>query len=135
MSKSYCDFIDEITSDELYEGLLGYGMIAEKLPPVFTSVPFFNYCLNTNPSFSNKWQEYVSFNSMRNLNIPRNFGIPTPMRYEKLCSLLRDNWDAIRVHFHQQTDMEEYRVSRIHLRKRASTKSLFEMPEGEERHD
>lgn len=127
MSKSYCDFIDEITSDDIYEGLLAYGMITEKLPPVFTSVPFFDYCLNNNPIFSNDWQEYVSFSSMRNLNIPRIFGIPTPMKYEKLCSLLRDNWDNIRIHFHQETDMEEYRVSRIHLRKRASTKSLFEM--------
>lgn len=30
MEKKYCDFIDEITADELYEGLLGYGMFARK---------------------------------------------------------------------------------------------------------
>ena len=40
MEKKYCDFIDEISADDLYEGLLGYGMFANKLPPVFTSVPF-----------------------------------------------------------------------------------------------
>lgn len=44
MEKKYGEYLDEITANELYEGLLGYGMFANKLPPVFTSVPFFNYC-------------------------------------------------------------------------------------------
>ena len=44
MDKKYTDFMDEISSDELYEGLLAYGFFAEKLPPVFTAIPFFNYC-------------------------------------------------------------------------------------------
>ena len=42
MDKKYSEFMDEITADELYEGLLGYGMFANKLPPIFTSVPFFD---------------------------------------------------------------------------------------------
>ena len=44
MDKTYCDFMDEISEEELYEGLLAYGLFAEKIPPVFTSVPFFDYC-------------------------------------------------------------------------------------------
>ena len=44
MEKKYTDFMDEISSDELYEGLLAYGLFAEKLPPLFTSVSFFHYC-------------------------------------------------------------------------------------------
>lgn len=40
MEKKYTDFMDEISSDELYEGLLAYGLFAEKLPPLFTSVFF-----------------------------------------------------------------------------------------------
>ena len=39
MDKKYADFMDEISSDELYEGLLAYGLFTDKLPPVFTSVP------------------------------------------------------------------------------------------------
>lgn len=31
--------MDEISEDELYEGLLAYGF-CRKLPPVFTAVPF-----------------------------------------------------------------------------------------------
>ena len=30
MDKKYTDFMDEISSDELYEGLLAYGFFAEK---------------------------------------------------------------------------------------------------------
>ena len=79
MEKKYVDYMDEITANELYEGLLGYGMFANKLPPVFTSVSFFNYCQANNPVYSDKWHDYVNFSSMRNINIPRLFGIPTPM--------------------------------------------------------
>lgn len=32
MEKKYGDYMDEITANELYEGLLGYGMFANKLP-------------------------------------------------------------------------------------------------------
>ena len=127
MEKKYAEYLDEISSDELYEGLLGYGMFANKLPPIFTSVPFYDYCKNNNPNFSKKWQDYVSYSSMRNLNIPRTFGIPTPMTYQRLCLVLRDNWDALKEHFHQQTDSQEYRVSRIHLRKLFGKKEIFEM--------
>ena len=128
MEKKYAEFMDEITADELYEGLLGYGMFANKLPPVFTSVPFFNYCQVNSPTYSDKdWYDYVYYSSMRNVNIPRAFGIPTPMKYQRLCAVLRDNWGNLKQHFHQQTDHQKYRVSRIHLRKLFGKKELFEM--------
>lgn len=127
MEKKYADYLEEITSDDLYEGLLGYGMFANKLPPIFTSVPFYNYCMANNPTFAGKWQDYVYYCAMRNLNIPRTFGIPTPMKYQRLCLTLKENWDALKLHFHQQTDHLDYRVSRIHLRKLYGKKELFEM--------
>lgn len=127
MAKTYCEFIDEITADDLYEGLLGYGMFADKLPPVFTSKPFCDYCKANSPLFSKDWHDYVTFSAMRNTNIPRMFGIPTPMKYERLCSVLKDNWDNIKTHFHSQTEGVAYRISRIHLRKLHGSKALFEM--------
>ena len=128
MEKKYSEYMDEITSNDLYEGLLGYGMFADKLPPIFTSVPFFEYCLKNNPQYLDKqWNDYVHYSSMRNVNIPRSFGIPVPMKYQRLCSILRDHWDKLQQHFHQQTDNQTYRVSRIHLRKMFGKKELFEM--------
>lgn len=127
MEKKYSEYMDEITADELYEGLLGYGMFANRLPPVFTSVPFFDYCQANNPHFTDKWQDYIYYSSMRNINIPRAFGIPSPMKYQRLCMVIRTYWDELRQHFHQQTDNQEFRVSRIHVRKLYGKKEMFEM--------
>ena len=127
MSKSYCNFMDEITADELYEGLLAYGFFAEKLPPVFTAIQFFDYCKVLPASFSFDRNEYVSFRIMRNIGIPRQMGIPTPMSYQRLCATLRDYWGNIQQHFHAQTDEQSYRLSRIHIRKEYDSKQIFEM--------
>ncbi len=130
--KSYMDCLDEITGDELYEGLLGYGMFAEKLPPVFSSKAFYDYCV-ANPSAFNKKVEkgYIYFESMRNTNVPRPLGIPTPMKYAVLCGELRDNWDEIRDVFRNNTLGDPYKVSRLHIRKRAADKALLEVGYGE----
>lgn len=128
MEKTYCQYLNEISAEELYEGLLGYGLFANKLPPVFTSVPFLNYCQTNAPHYSDKaWHGYVHYSSMRNVNIPRAFGIPTPMKYQRLCWTLKENWNALRLHFQQQTSSQSYRISRIHLRKLYGKQELFEM--------
>lgn len=127
MQKSYCDFMDEITADELYEGLLVHGFFAEKLPPVFTVDSFFNYCNTQTQPFAAEKDEYVSFRAMRNVGIPRQMGLPTPMRYQRLCAELRDDWDKIQKHFHAYTDGQSYRISRIHIRKEYGEERLFDM--------
>lgn len=127
MPKNYCEFMDEITADELYEGLLAYGFFAEKMPPVFTAIPFFDYCKTLPTPFSFAKDEYISFRTMRNISIPRQLGIPTPISYQRLCATLRDNWGNIQQHFHEQTDGQSYRLSRIHIRKESDSKRIFEM--------
>lgn len=119
--------MDEISCDELYEGLLAYGLFAEKLLPVFTAVPFFHYCKTISVPFKACWNEYIRFRTMRNINVPRLMGIPNPFKYQRVCSELRDNWDMIRAHFHEQTDGQSYRVSRIHVRKQHNEKRIFDM--------
>ena len=127
MDKKYTDFMDGISSDELYEGLLAYGFFAEKLPPIFTAVPFFNYCKTVSKPFEAGWNEYITFRVMRNISIPRLMGIPNPFKYQRICSELRDDWEKIRIHFHNQTDGQSYRVSRIHIRKEYNEKRIFDM--------
>ena len=127
MSKKYTDFMDEISEDELYEGLLAYGFFAEKLPPVFTAVPFFDYCNSLQSSFPSGWNEYISFRVMRNVGIPRIMGIPNPFKYQRLCSELKLNWAKLKKHFHTQTAYQKHRISRIHIRKEFGKKRIFEM--------
>ncbi len=66
MIKEYSDFMDEISNDELYEGLLAYGFISEKIPPVFTTIPFYEYCQTISEPFESGWKEYVFFRTMCN---------------------------------------------------------------------
>jgi hypothetical protein len=40
MGKKYADYMDEISADDLYKGLLAFGLISNKIPPVFGSTPF-----------------------------------------------------------------------------------------------
>ena len=59
LMKKYVDFMNEISADELYKGLLAYGFFSEKILPIFTSEPFFNYFENLTKSFENKWEDYI----------------------------------------------------------------------------
>ena len=127
MEKKYTEFMDEISADELYEGLLAYGFFAEKLPPVFTAVPFFDYCKTVSSPFESGWDDYITFRVMRNISIPRVMGIPNPFKYQRLCEELKNDWDKICEHFHKQTDQQSFRMSRIHIRKEYGEKRIFEM--------
>lgn len=127
MKKRYSDFTDELSSNQVYEGLLGYGMFSEKLPPVFSSESFHNYCMTTSPHFQDKWSPFVFYDSMRNTNIPRQLGIPNPMAYYNLCKCISDHWSPIQAFFRRMTQKQGHIVSRIHLRKMVETKALFKM--------
>lgn len=127
MQKSYADHMNEISAEQLYEGLLAHGMFAEKLPPIFTSEPFFDYCNNLRHNFSESEKQFVYYESIRNINTPRSLGIPNPMGYQRLCRCLADNWDKLQQHFASNTRGQTHKASRIHLRKLANQKCLFAM--------
>lgn len=126
MLKSYEDCMNEISSEELYEGLLSYGMFMDKLPPVLSSVGFYNYCQNNEITEKGK-RQCIYYESMRNNNTPRSMGIPNPMAYQRLCECLSSNWDSLKLHFKEQTNEHEYKISRIHIRKQEKGKTLFAM--------
>ena len=126
--KSYSTYMDEISDEELYKGLLAYGMFPEKLPPIFTAENFYNHSLTMDSSFQKGDHDYMSFDSVRNINIPRQLGIPNPMAYQRLCEGLKKNWNDLKVHFHTYTDSQTlHKISRIHIRKMKNTEVLFEM--------
>ncbi len=125
--KRYSDFMNEITQADLYKGLLGYGLFSEKLPPFLSSEDFFSYCIKTNPSFQDKPRAPVYYESMRNTNVPRLIGIPSPMAYQRLCKCLSDYWSELQALFFANTKSERHTVSRIHLRRMSGTQMLFKM--------
>ena len=127
MSKSYIDYMNEISEDELYKGLLAYGLFSEKLPPVITAEEFYLYTLSSHQPFAKIDHGFIFFDSMRDINIPRSLGIPNPMAYQRLCECLKENWHLIRDHLRVQTAANKHKISRIHIRKQKDTAMLFKM--------
>ncbi len=126
--RTYISIMRSISSDDLLEGLLGHGLFSDVLPPIFTSEAFYDYYKKKpRPQTSKKRWEYVFFENARHNGGFRPFGIPNPFAYGSLCDCLVDNWLEILNHFETYTANRYYKVSRIHLRKRFGTKSLFDM--------
>ena len=42
--KAYKDYMNELSKEDVLEGLLGYGLFADKLPSVLSNEAFYNYC-------------------------------------------------------------------------------------------
>ena len=125
--QTYIETLKELNSDEVFEGLLGYGLFAEVLPPIFTSELFLDFCLMNKPIFTQEKADYIKYESIRNNNSVRLFGIPTPFTYYNLCTKIRDKWTDILKHFEKMTVGQKHKISRLHVRKLYQSKSLFQM--------
>lgn len=128
MAKRYFEYMVEISKDELYKGLLAYGFFADKLPPVFSSEMFYEYCANNDcEKFSKKPRDYIRYSSIRNTNVPRAMGIPSPFLYMQLCVILRDKWNEICALFKDKTQNQDFKRSQLHIQKFKLKESIFEM--------
>lgn len=125
--KSYYECLDAISDSDLFEGLLGHGLFADKIPNFLSSKKFYDFCKNNNPSFTQKSFSYIKYENMRNINVPRLLAIPSPFAYYKQCKILKDSWKNTKEYFKNETINNIYKISRIHIRKRFNTKSIFEM--------
>lgn len=125
--KSYYELLNEISKDELFEGLLGYGLFADKIPPFLTAENFMNFCKTpTNGfTFDKQAHKYIHYESMRNINVPRVLAIPHPIAYYNQCKVLSDNWEELLEYFKKQTENQEYRLSRIQIRKIDDSLKIF----------
>ena len=129
MKKTYIENLTEINKDELFEGLLGYGLFSDKIPPFLTSENFLEFCKNypNGFNFSNKPRRYILYENMRNINVPRLLSIPHPIAYRNQCKILSENWKKLIEYFEKKTKNNTYKISRIHIRKILNTTKIFEM--------
>jgi hypothetical protein len=125
--RKYIDYNNEITKEDLYNGLVGYGLFAEKIPNFLTSVGFLEFTKTLNFPISEKQKDYIRYSSMRNINIPRPIAIPEPFAYTNQVKCIVDNWDNLKLHFKNKTINDTFKISRIHLRKLKNSSALFEM--------
>lgn len=126
--RKYNDYLDEISKEDLLEGLLGFGLFADKLPGVFSSEAFYNYCKSKSfPKFEQKGHDYIRYETTRNTNIPRLISIPNPFAYSNLCKHISEHWVELRNVYKEATSNQNYKVSQIHIQKLKNKKHLFEM--------
>lgn len=117
----------DISPSDLYDGFLGHGMFANKIPNFLTSENFLAYSKTVAFPNQNSERDYIRYSNMRNINVPRPLAIPDPFAYASLCKFLSHNWLAIVDHFRIKTNTETHKVSRIHIRKLFDKDGLFEM--------
>lgn len=125
--KKYIDYKTEISDVDLYDGLVGYGLFAEKMPHFLTSEAFLTFTKTLTFPVNEKPRDYIRYSSMRNINIPRPLAIPEPFAYANQSKSLSDNWLNLQNHFLNNTQNDTFKVSRIHLRKLKDKPNLFEM--------
>lgn len=126
MFKSYYQHHHSLSPEEVYEGLLSYGMFSDNLPSFLQSTDFFAWCkVQKEATFQKTETTPVYYESIRNINIPRLIAIPNPVAYKNLCFNLRDNWHHILSHFQTYTDNQDWKVSRIHIRKTKENKKIL----------
>ena len=123
-------------------GLVDYGLFSEKLPPCFTSEGLSGHVPDTllqltteNESkkldelLKNLNHDFIRYEVLRDVNIPRQLGIPHPESHIVQCLALKRHWAKIKRHCAKPKTP----VSRLFVRK-TSTKLVFRMNyEGKER--
>lgn len=127
MHVTYGKLMRSITKEKIFKGLLAYGLFSDKLPDVFDCGEFYNFCKNNKITFKEVASDYVIFDIVRNINIPRQLGIPTPFSHYFLCKCIADNWDNIVEHFDMCTKNNSHKVSRVHVRNQERSEKIFEM--------
>lgn len=125
--RKYVDYKNDISGADLYDGLVGYGLFAEKIPKFLTSVDFLAFSKTLNLPIKGEPKDYIRYSSMRNINIPRQMAIPEPFAYSNQVKCLSDNWARLQSYFRDKTSSDSYKISRIHLRKLENKPELFEM--------
>ncbi|MES2139197.1 MAG: RNA-directed DNA polymerase [Bacteroidota bacterium] len=125
--KKYIDYKNEISNSELYDGLIGFGIFADRIPNFLTSKDFLKFSKTLIFPLLGEPKDYIRYSNMRNINIPRPLAIPEPFAYANQCKSLSVNWKHLQNHFRKKTLNDDFKISRIHLRKLQHRPELFEM--------
>ena len=134
-AKTYMQCLDTIDAGDLYEGLLGYGFFADRLPPIFSSLQFARHMASGKGPSDKAKHDWVKFRYKRDVGTFREFGIPHPVAYANLVEHLFNHWDDLKQYFAQHTQGQGYRRSRLIPRKLAHSHAVFEMNYKDRRYD
>ena len=126
---------EKLSATAVLTGLLDYGLFADKVPPCFTSeglAAIASVSLagileeqdekKLKNSIDPRAHDYIRYEALRDINIPRHLGIPHPEAYAVQSLAISRHWKEIATHCNQPNPA----ISRIHVRHTGSG-SIFEM--------
>jgi|SRR5690625_2293755 len=126
---------EKLGPDDIFRGLLDYGLFAEKIPPCIVSQGLADFvCENLATvldepddkrlkcAIGKRSHDYMRYEALRDSNIPRHMGVPHPEAYAVQVIAIAKHWQAIAVHCNNP----DPQFSRIHVR-RIGDGSIFEM--------
>ncbi|MDQ8180191.1 RNA-directed DNA polymerase [Pelagicoccus sp. SDUM812005] len=124
-----------LSEDELLLGLVDYGLFCEKLPDCFSSEGLLGSLesdelevldtTNANELKSrldNRVHDFIPFQAIRDINIPRHMGIPHPESHVVQALAIKKHWDLLCEHFEKPWPKK----SRIYVR-RVGQGRIFKM--------
>ena len=118
------EFTDSgLSPDDVLTGLLDFGLFAEKVPPCLTSkglaelatasyADIFDDPSKLKDAVEKTSHDYIRYEAIRDINIPRHLGIPHPESYALQALAIKKHWDEIKAHCAKPSPA----VSRIHVR-------------------
>ena len=59
--KKYIEYKNEISDTDLYDGLVGYGLFAEKIPNFLTSVEFLTFTKTLTFPINEKPKDFIRY--------------------------------------------------------------------------
>ena len=126
---------ENLSPADVLTGLLDHGLFAEKVPPCFStaglavivSATMGELLDETNEkklkkSIDDCAHDYVRYEALRDINIPRHLGVPHPEAYAVQALAIMKHWHVIATHCNQP----EPAISRIHVR-HVGNGRIFEM--------
>ncbi len=124
-----------LSADDAFIGLVDYGLFGDKLPPCLTSEGLSDHVSEellplTTESNERKLKkilkgrnhDFIRYEALRDVNIPRQMGVPHPDSYIVQCLALKRHWEKIKKHCAKP----KIPVSLIFARK-ISDKRIFQM--------
>lgn len=126
---------ESLSSAAVLMGLLDHGLFAEKVPPCFSTAGLTAIVSETMADLLEETDDkalkdkidkcshdYVRYEALRDINIPRNFGIPHPESYAVQALAISKHWQEVAIHCNQP----EPAISRVHVR-HVGNGRIFEM--------
>lgn len=126
---------EKLSPQEVLYGLLDHGLFGEKVPPCFGSAGLaaaVEFTIGRNLNWTDKQtldeavkaasHDYIRYDALRDINIPRQMGIPHPESYGMQALAIAKHWKEIALHCNRPSPA----VSRIHVR-HAPNDRIFEM--------